>query len=106
MKKILFTLLLSVFLMLSCKTSSIKSVYSYAPESIIEICSEKYFTQVQLDSLVLVDTLPNIGMWMNLSLLDFDSRTPVRKKFHFDVKKRTTYVITFKSDSAFMTIRK
>lgn len=104
MKKILFILVI-VVMFLSCKTSK-NTTYSYAPYSIKEICSEEYFSQEKLDSLVVIDTLPNIGMWMNLSLLDFDSRTPIKRKLHYDAKKRTTYVITLRNDSAFMTIRK
>lgn len=104
MKKVLF-LLFTVIFILSCKSPS-GSIYSYAPYSIKEVCSEEYFSQERLDSLMLTDTLPNLVRWMNLTLMDFDDRKPIIKKLHYDANKRITYVITIRNDSTFMTIRK
>ena len=104
MKKVLF-LLFTVIFILSCKSPS-GSIYSYAPYSIKEVCSEEYFSQERLDSLMLTDTLPNLVRWMNLTLMDFEDRNPIIKKLHYDANKRIIYVITIRNDSTFMTIRK
>ena len=49
----------------------------------MEVCTEQYFTQKQIDSLTNSDTLPNLGMWMDLSLQEFETKEKIRKNIDF-----------------------
>ena len=98
MRTFLLSLLFTLFIV-SCTTTH----FVGGPISIMEVCTEQYFTQKQIDSLTTSDTLPNLGMWMDLSLQEFETREKIRKKFC--VKGSNVYIALVKNDSIFITKR-
>ena len=49
------------------------------------------------------DTLPTIGMWMDLTLRDYETKNIISKKFF--VKRGSVYIALVKKDSIFITKR-
>ena len=94
-----FLITLITFFIISCTTGN----FVQGPSTIIEVHSNEYFTMNQIDSMISSDTLPNIGMWMNLSLRDYETKELIAKKFC--VKGTSVYVALFKKDSIFITKR-
>ena len=94
-----FLITLITFFIISCTTSN----FVQGPSTIIEVHSNEYFTMSQIDSMVNSDTLPNIGMWMDLSLKDYETKELIAKKFY--VKGTSVYIAQFKKDSIFITKR-
>ncbi len=92
-------ILISIFTIVSCTTSS----FVEGPVSIKTEYDDQYFSQRQIDSILDLDTLPTIAMWMDLSLRDYESMEVIRKKFF--VKKGNVYIAVVKKDSTFLTKR-
>ena len=94
-----FLITLITFFIISCTTNN----FVQGPSTIIEVHSNEYFTMNQIDSMINSDTLPNIGMWMDLSLKDYETKELIAKKFC--VKGTRVYVAQFRKDSIFITKR-
>ena len=94
-----FLIALITFFIVSCTTGN----FVKGPSSIIEICSNEYFTRTQIDSMILSDTLPTLAMWMDLSLKDYETSELIAKKFC--VKRTNVYIAQIKKDSIFITKR-
>ena len=94
-----FLITLITFFIISCTTGN----FVQGPSSIIESPSNEYFTTIQIDSMISSDTLPNIGLWMDLSLKDYETKELIAKKFC--VKGTSVYIAQFKKDSIFITKR-
>lgn len=59
--------------------------------------------QEQIDSMLISDTLPNMVMWMDLTLRDYETKNIISKKFY--VKRGSVYIALIKKDSIFITKR-
>lgn len=95
-----FLITLIIFFTISCTTGN----FVQGPTSIIEECSDQYFTIEQIDSMVKIDTLPTLGMWMDLSLKDYETSELIAKKFY--VKGTSVYIARLiKKDSILITKR-
>jgi hypothetical protein len=92
-------ILISILVLFSCTTST----FVEGPKSIKTEYDNQYFTQLQIDSILKLDTLPNLGMWMDLSLREYETMEVIRKKFY--VKKGNVYIAVQKKDSIFLTKR-
>jgi hypothetical protein len=94
-----FLITLITLFIVSCSTGN----FVQGPSSIIEVYNNEYFTTSQIDSMIKSDTLPTIGMWMDLSLKDYETSELIAKKFY--VKRTSVYIAHLKKDSIFITKR-
>lgn len=97
MRKFLITLI--TLFIVSCSTST----FVEGPSSIISVLDNKYMKQEQIDSMLVSDTLPNMVMWMDLTLRDYETKDIISKKFY--VKRGSVYIALIKKDSIFITKR-
>ena len=92
-------IIISILLLLSCTTST----FVEGPKFIKTEYDNQYFSQRSIDSILNLDTLPTIAMWMDLSLREYESMEVIRKKFY--VKKGNVYIAIIRNDSIFLTKR-
>ena len=92
-------IIISFLLLFSCSTST----FVAGPRSIKTEYDNQYFSQNSIDSILTLDTLPTIAMWMDLSLREYESMEVIRKKFY--VKKGNVYIAIIRNDSVFLTKR-
>ena len=94
-----FLITLIILFIISCSTST----FVEGPSSIVSVLDNEYMKQEQIDSMLVSDTLPTIGMWMDLTLRDYETKNIISKKFF--VKRGSVYIALVKKDSIFITKR-
>ena len=90
MKKI-FTFLLMLFLMFSCKTQQNTGEITFGTSMLVSYTMMA--TEIQMDSICNVDALPNFDKWIKTSFTDYETNQVYVKRLY--IKNSDEYEVVY-----------